>query len=66
MEYYLVPMGIAAAAFVLRHLADASCSSWSTTCRRTSEGLGNVYVVIFLFIAISSAGRIKQFIDHLK
>ncbi|KAG5184944.1 anti-viral guanylate-binding protein [Tribonema minus] len=66
LEFFLVPMGIAAAAFVLRFFADASCSSWSTTCRRTADGLGHVYVAIFLFIAISSAGRIKQFIDHLR
>lgn len=66
MEYYLIPMAIAAAAFILRTLADASCSSWSTTCKRTSEGLGHIYVVIFLFVAITSAGRIKQFMEHLK
>eukprot|EP00953_Heterococcus_sp_UTEX-ZZ885_P010386 6067-Heterococcus_DN1.PRE.2 len=66
MEYYLLPMAIAAAAFVLRFMADASCSSWSKTCRRTADGLGHVYVAIFVFIAISSAGRMKQFVDHLR
>jgi atlastin len=66
LEYYIIPMAIAASAFVLRFAADASCSSWSATCRRTADGLGHVYVAIFLFIVISCAGSIKHFVDHLR
>jgi atlastin len=65
IEYYILPLAVGMAAFVLRWIADTSCSSWSTTCARASDSLGHVYASIFFFILIVSAGRIKQFMAHM-
>ncbi|CAM9423538.1 unnamed protein product [Phaeothamnion confervicola] len=70
LEYYLVPLLLAVVAFVARPvfilwIADTSCSSWSETCRKASDGFGHVYVGIFFFLLIISANRIKQLADYV-
>jgi len=58
-EIYIVPMTLALISFVLRWFADFSCSSWSHTCRRSSEFLSEVYTVVFLFILIIATTKAK-------
>jgi atlastin len=64
-EIYFIPMGVAATAFVLRSMADASCSSWSDTCRKTSNGLSFIYIAIFLFILCSSFSSLRAAVVHI-
>ncbi len=66
VEYYAIPMGIAVVAFILRWIADTSCSSWSSTCKLTSEIMGHLYMAIFTVLLIISAGRIKGLYSHLR
>lgn len=66
IEYYIVPIGLALLSYILRWVADASCSEWSTTCRHGSHALGHVYATIFMFMLIMSFGRITQLISHMR
>ena len=67
LEYYIVPLVIAFIAFVLRWVAETSCSrEHRTLCTNVSDAMGHIYVGIFTFIAILSANRIKQGYDHMK
>jgi len=65
LEVYFLPMSVAAGAFLLRYIADTSCSSWSDTCRKTSHGLSMVYVSIFLFILISGFKSFKAALHRI-
>jgi len=58
-EIYIIPMTIALLAFLLRWIADTTCSSWSHTCRHTSHFLAEAYTVVFLFILIIAATKAK-------
>jgi len=59
-ETYLLPMIVATLSYVLRWVADFSCSSWSQTCRASSELLSHIYMVVFFFMVIVAATKAKQ------
>ena len=48
------------ASYVLRTVADFSCSSYSQTCRNTSELLSHVFAVVVIFILIVGATKAQQ------
>mmetsp|Transcript_12659 Transcript_12659/g.18275 ORF Transcript_12659/g.18275 Transcript_12659/m.18275 type:complete len:587 (+) Transcript_12659:45-1805(+) len=58
-ELFIVPMVIAMVSLVMRWIADSTCSSWSTTCRASSDILSQVYTVIFIFIMIVASTKAK-------
>uniref|UniRef100_A0A7S2XX59 Uncharacterized protein n=1 Tax=Fibrocapsa japonica TaxID=94617 RepID=A0A7S2XX59_9STRA len=66
IEYYIVPLALAAVAFILQWVADLSCSDWSDTCSETSHALGHIYIGIIAFMVIMSAGTILGVMQHLK
>mmetsp|Transcript_7193 Transcript_7193/g.9752 ORF Transcript_7193/g.9752 Transcript_7193/m.9752 type:complete len:87 (+) Transcript_7193:358-618(+) len=59
-------MTIAVISFLLRWIADHTCTSWSQTCKAGSDALSEVYTVGFLFMLIISATRAKQISDTVK
>ena len=56
-------MLVAGVSFVLRWVADVTCSSWSQTCRASSDLLSHVYMVVFFFLAIVASTKAKQVSD---
>jgi len=64
-ETYLLPLFVAAISFILRWIADFSCSSWSQTCRASSEVLSHVYMMVFFFLVIVATTKAKQISDLL-
>eukprot|EP00565_Helicotheca_tamesis_P005823 CAMPEP_0185730704 /NCGR_PEP_ID=MMETSP1171-20130828/10738_1 /TAXON_ID=374046 /ORGANISM="Helicotheca tamensis, Strain CCMP826" /LENGTH=621 /DNA_ID=CAMNT_0028399815 /DNA_START=84 /DNA_END=1949 /DNA_ORIENTATION=- len=65
-EIYILPMSVAIISFLLRWIADHTCTSWSQTCKVGSDVLSEVYTVGFLFMLIISATRAKQISDSVK
>ncbi|KAL9183669.1 hypothetical protein ACHAXT_004525 [Thalassiosira profunda] len=63
LETYILPMLVAGVSFVLRWVADVTCSSWSQTCRASSDLLSHVYMVVFFFLAIVASTKAKQVSD---
>ena len=59
-------MSIAVLSFVLRWIADSTCSSWSQTCRAGSDMLSHIYSVVFLFLMIVGSTKAKQITDTLR
>mmetsp|Transcript_21916 Transcript_21916/g.40880 ORF Transcript_21916/g.40880 Transcript_21916/m.40880 type:complete len:587 (-) Transcript_21916:347-2107(-) len=64
-ETYLIPMTIAVLSFILRWIADSTCSSWSQTCRAGSDMLSHIYSVVFFFLMIVGTTKTKQIMDAL-
>ena len=56
---YLLPMLVAGVSFLLRWIADFTCSSWSQTCRASSEILSHVYMVVFFFLVIVASTKVN-------
>jgi atlastin len=56
-------MVVAGVSFVLRWFADFTCSSWSQTCRASSDVLSHVYMVVFFFLVIVASTKAKQISD---
>ena len=65
IDRYILPIFVAIFSFVLRWLADFSCSSWSQTCRASSDLLSHVYMVVFFFLIIVASTKAKQISDLL-
>lgn len=63
LETYLIPMTVAALSFILRWIADSTCSSWSQTCRAGSDVLSHIYSVVFFFLMIVGTTKTKQIVD---
>lgn len=59
-ETFIIPMGIAVVAFVLRWIADTTCSGWSQTCRAGSDMLSQIFAVVFIFLLIVASTKAKQ------
>ena len=55
-----VPLVIAFISFVLRYIADSTCSSWSQTCKASSDLLAEIYTILFLFLLIVASTKMKQ------
>ena len=52
-------MLVAGVSFFLRWIADFTCSSWSQTCRASSEILSHVYMVVFFFLVIVASTKVN-------
>jgi len=61
METIMVPFVIGVASYILRKVADTSCTSWSDTCCAGSNVLSEVQIVVFIFLGIVSMTKAKQF-----
>eukprot|EP00568_Trieres_chinensis_P012849 CAMPEP_0183294626 /NCGR_PEP_ID=MMETSP0160_2-20130417/2889_1 /TAXON_ID=2839 ORGANISM="Odontella Sinensis, Strain Grunow 1884" /NCGR_SAMPLE_ID=MMETSP0160_2 /ASSEMBLY_ACC=CAM_ASM_000250 /LENGTH=583 /DNA_ID=CAMNT_0025455979 /DNA_START=63 /DNA_END=1814 /DNA_ORIENTATION=- len=66
MEIYIVSTTIAVLAFVLRWIADSTCSSWSQTCRAGSDLFSHIYAVVILFMVIVGSTKAKELRDSVK
>jgi len=69
LETYIIPLTIATASYILRAVADLTCSDYSQTCRNTSELLSHIYVVVIIFLLIigaTKAQQLKEFFGRLK
>jgi len=62
-ETYMLPLLVALVSFILRWFADFTCSSWSETCRASSDILSHIYMVVFFFLAIVASTKAKQISD---
>jgi len=62
-ETYMLPLLVAFVSFILRWFADFTCSSWSETCRASSDFLSHIYMVVFFFLAIVASTKAKQISD---
>lgn len=60
LEIYIIPMTIAALSLILRWIADTTCSSWSQTCRASSDALSHLYQVVIFFLLILAATKAQQ------
>ena len=66
---YIIPLTIATASYILRAVADLTCSGYSQTCRNTSELLSHIYAVVIIFLIIigaTKAQQLKEFFGRLK
>ena len=64
-----MPLSVAFVAFVLRWVADSTCSPYSSVCRKGSDFLSHVYAVVFCFlliVGITKGHQLKQFFDKLR
>jgi atlastin len=66
---YIIPLAIATISYILRAVADLTCSSYSQTCRNTSELLSHIYAVVIIFLLIvggTKAQQLKEFFGRVK
>mmetsp|Transcript_2805 Transcript_2805/g.7530 ORF Transcript_2805/g.7530 Transcript_2805/m.7530 type:complete len:617 (-) Transcript_2805:148-1998(-) len=69
LETYVVPIAMATVSYILRAVADMTCSNVSQTCRNTSELLSHIYAVVVIFLMIimaTKAQQVKEFLKRLK
>lgn len=64
-ETYILPMAVAGISFILRWIADLTCSGWSQTCKASSDLLSHVYMAVFFFLVIVGSTKAKQISDLL-
>jgi len=64
-ETYILPMAVAGISFILRWIADFTCSGWSQTCKASSDLLSHVYMAVFFFLVIVGSTKAKQISDLL-
>mmetsp|Transcript_12949 Transcript_12949/g.21223 ORF Transcript_12949/g.21223 Transcript_12949/m.21223 type:complete len:635 (+) Transcript_12949:74-1978(+) len=64
-ETYILPMTVAGISFILRWIADLTCSGWSQTCKASSDLLSHVYMAVFFFLVIVGSTKAKQISDLL-
>ena len=60
---YALPLTVALVAFILRWIADTTCSPYSQVCRNSSDFLSHVYAVVVIFLLIVGATKAKQIKD---
>eukprot|EP00984_Skeletonema_dohrnii_P033558 scaffold30475_cov72-Skeletonema_dohrnii-CCMP3373.AAC.1 len=58
-------MAVAGISFILRWIADLTCSGWSQTCKASSDLLSHVYMAVFFFLVIVGSTKAKQISDLL-
>jgi hypothetical protein len=66
---YIIPLGIAFIAYILRTIADLTCSSFSQTCRNTSDLLSHISGVVICFmliVGVTKAQQLKELFDRVK
>jgi len=59
-ETFIIPLTIGFISISLRWVADSTCSSWSQTCKASSDVFSHVYQVVFFFLLIVSFTKAKQ------
>ena len=57
---YALPLTVALVSFILRWIADATCSPYSTVCKKSSDFLSHIYAVVVIFLLIVGATKAKQ------
>lgn len=60
---YALPLTVALVAFILRWIADMTCSPYSQVCRKSSDLLSHIYAVVVIFLVIVAATKAKQIKD---
>lgn len=60
LEVVFVPSIVAFLSYIGRFVVDTSCSSWSQTCKASSDILSQVLSVVFLFLIIVLSTKTKQ------
>lgn len=60
LEVVFVPLAIGFLSFVLRYIADSTCSSWSQTCKASSDLLAELYTILFIFLLIVASTKMKE------
>jgi atlastin len=63
---YALPLAVALVSFILRWIADATCSPYSTVCKKSSDFLSHVYAVVIIFLIIVGATKAKQVKDIIE
>lgn len=59
-EIYIIPLCVGFFSIFFRWVADWTCSSWSQTCKASSDVLSHIYQVVIFFILINGATKAKQ------
>ena len=57
---YALPMAVAMISYILRWIADATCSPYSHVCKKSSDFLSHIYAVVIIFLLIVGATKAKQ------
>lgn len=66
---YAIPLTVALVAFILRWIADATCSPYSHVCRKSSDLFSHIYAVVIIFLLIvgaTKAKQVKDFVNKIK
>jgi len=69
LETYIIPMTIAIISYILRVVADFSCSGWSSVCRKSSDMLSHIFAVVacfMLILAMTKAQQLKEIFSKVK
>ena len=68
LEYYVIPLSIAFFAFIIRSIADSGVCTleYKNYCKSVSNGMGHIYIMIFTFFAIASAGRMVELYNQIQ
>ncbi|KAJ1462982.1 guanylate-binding protein [Pelagophyceae sp. CCMP2097] len=69
-EFYVVPLAIATASWVMRRVTDAVCpedgSFVAQTCNRAEGALGQLYGLIIFVMLVAGYGKFKGLFKHVK
>mmetsp|Transcript_25291 Transcript_25291/g.70837 ORF Transcript_25291/g.70837 Transcript_25291/m.70837 type:complete len:610 (+) Transcript_25291:119-1948(+) len=60
---YGIPIVVALIAFILRAVAESTCSPYSTVCKRGSDFFAHLYAVVLIFLVIVTVTKAKQVKD---
>jgi hypothetical protein len=69
LRSYAIPLTVALASFILRFVADHTCSPYSDVCKKSSEFFSHVYAVVICFmliVAVTKAQQVKELIQRIK
>ena len=62
-------MFVAFVSFVLRWIADATCSPYSTVCKKSSDFLSHIYAVVvffLVFVAVTKAKQVRELFQKIR
>jgi len=60
---YAIPLSVALISYLLRAIADMTCSNHSHVCRKSSDFFSHIYAVVVMFLMIVAATKAKQIKD---
>jgi len=61
LETVIIPGLISLVSYILRKIADMTCTSWSQTCKASSDILSEISTVVLLFMLIVFLTKAKEF-----